>query len=158
MTIYGGTNQSERNGFRPWDTRVSGWNKQGTCIASSKQSRLPAALTLGAAAANPLVPPQHYEGSDHTTNRTKAIYTRVTPQEKQHIQVRARQCGLSVSEYLRQRALGYTPRAIPPEDLHLLRTELQRLRKAGRAPDADQAIQGVLDEIRDNFILPGRDS
>ena len=97
------------------------------------------------------------KGSDHTTHRTKSIYTRVTPQEKQHIQVRARTCGLSVSEYLRQRALGYAPRAIPPEDLHLLRTELQLLRKAGRAPDADRAIQGVLNEIRDTFILPGRD-
>ena len=82
----------------------------------------------------------------------------MTPQEKQHIQVKARTCGLSVSEYLRQRALGFAPRAIPPEDLHLLRAELLRLRKAERAPDADQAIQGVLDEIRDTFILPGRDS
>ena len=75
-----------------------------------------------------------------------------------HIQVRARTCGLSVSEYLRQRALGYTPRAIPPEDLYLLRSELQRLRKAGRSPEADRAIQTVLNEIRDTFILPGRDS
>ena len=98
------------------------------------------------------------KGSDYTTNRTKSIYTRVTPQEKQHIQVRARTCGLSVSEYLRQRALGYSPRAIPPDQLHLLRTELQRLRKADRSVDADRAIQGVLDEIRDTFILPGRDS
>ena len=112
---------------------------------------------MGAAAPNP----RHYEiikGSDHTTHRTKSIYTRVTPQEKQHIQVRARTCGLSVSEYLRQRALGYSPRAIPPDQLHLLRSELQRLRKADRSPDADQEIQGVLNEIRDTFILPGRDS
>ena len=98
------------------------------------------------------------KGSDDTTHRTKSIYTRVTPQEKQHIQVKARTCGLSVSEYLRQRALGFAPRAIPPEDLHLLRTELRRLRKAGRSPDADRAIQGVLNEIRDTFILSGRDS
>ena len=98
------------------------------------------------------------KGSDDTTHRTKSIYTRVTPQEKQHIQVRARTCGLSVSEYLRQRALGYAPRAIPPDQLHLLRTELMRLRKAGRSPDADRAIQTVLDEIQDTFILPGRDS
>ena len=98
------------------------------------------------------------KGSDDTTHRTKSIYTRVTPQEKQHIQVRARTCGLSVSEYLRQRALGFAPRAIPPEDLHLLRTEIQRLRKVDRSPDADRAIQGVLNEIRDTFILPGRDS
>jgi len=53
--------------------------------------------------------------------------------------------------------LGYAPQAIPPDQLHLLRSELQRLRKADRSPDADQAIQGVLDEIRDTFILPGRD-
>jgi len=39
----------------------------------------------------------------------------------------------------------------------MLRSELQRLRKADRSAEADQAIQGVLNEIRDTFILPGRD-
>ena len=98
------------------------------------------------------------KGSVHTTHRTKSIYTRVTPQEKQHILVRARTCGLSVSEYLRQRALGYFPKALPPEELHMLKSELLRLRKAERSADEDHAIQSVLDEIRDTFILPGRDS
>jgi len=139
---------------RPTRLRVE---QAGNLYCKFQTEPLPAALTLGATAPNPLVPPQHYEGSDHTTHRTKSIYTRVTPQEKQHIQVRARQCGLSVSEYLRQRALGYAPRAILPEELLMLRSELQRLRKADRSAEADQAIQGVLNEIRDTFILPGRD-
>ena len=90
------------------------------------------------------------KGSVHMTHRT--------PQEKQHILVRARTCGLSVSEYLRQRALGYFPKALPPEELHMLKSELLRLRKAERSADEDHAIQSVLDEIRDTFILPGRDS
>ena len=49
------------------------------------------------------------------TERTNSIYTRVTPQEKQRIASRARRCGLSLSEYIRQRCLGYAPREIPPD-------------------------------------------
>lgn len=40
----------------------------------------------------------------------------------------------------------------------MLRAELLRLKKAERSAEADHAIQGVLNEIRDTFILPGRDS
>ena len=37
------------------------------------------------------------------------IAFRVTDQEKKKITVLARKCGLSVSEYVKQRALGYAP-------------------------------------------------
>ena len=90
-------------------------------------------------------------------DKTKSIYTRVTPQEKNHIQVKARQCGLSVSEYLRQRALGYAPRAIPSEELHALRRELFDFRRSGISGHADEDVQKLLDEMRDALILPGRD-
>ena len=47
--------------------------------------------------------------------RIQSIYTRTTPAEKQQIERKARKCGLSVSEYVRQRCLGYAPREIPPD-------------------------------------------
>ena len=43
------------------------------------------------------------------------IAFRVTDQEKKRITVLARQCGLSVSEYVKQRALGYAPHPVLPE-------------------------------------------
>ena len=43
------------------------------------------------------------------------LNVRVSPAEKQRIQTAARRCGLTLSEYLRHRALGYAPRFHPPQ-------------------------------------------
>lgn len=45
------------------------------------------------------------------TKRTVFIGAKVTPQQKEEIQARARQCGMTVSDSLLARAYGYTPRA-----------------------------------------------
>lgn len=47
------------------------------------------------------------------------IAVRVTAKEKEKIQSKARTCGLSTTEYVKQRALGYEPRSIPPDTLFL---------------------------------------
>lgn len=43
--------------------------------------------------------------------RTVFIGAKVTPRQKEEIQARAQQCGMTVSDYLLARAYGYTPRA-----------------------------------------------
>ena len=43
------------------------------------------------------------------------LNVRVSPAEKYRIQTAAGRCGLTLSEYLRQRALGYGPRFHPPQ-------------------------------------------
>lgn len=43
--------------------------------------------------------------------RTVFIGAKVTPRQKEEIRARARQCGMTVSDYLLARAYGYTPRA-----------------------------------------------
>ena len=45
------------------------------------------------------------------------IAVRVTAIEKDKIQYKARKCGLSTSEYFKQSALGYEPRAVSPDAL-----------------------------------------
>ena len=42
--------------------------------------------------------------------RTVFIGAKVTPRQKEEIQARAQQCGMTVSDYLLARAYGYTPR------------------------------------------------
>ena len=72
--------------------------------------------------------------------KNKNLFIRVSEKEKTIIEQNAKKCGLSVSEYLRQRALGYMPRAVLPEIFFLLMTswtnsvsllmaKLQRIRK-----------------------------
>ena len=50
-------------------------------------------------------------------NRTVGINVRVTVTEKKKVTMLARKCGLSLSEYLRQRALGYEPGGHPPTEV-----------------------------------------
>ncbi len=85
--------------------------------------------------------------------RTQSIYTHTTPAEKQQIERTAKKCGLSVSEYVRQRCLGYAPREIPPDTYYDLYRELNEAR---RQDDGD-AILSLLDDMRKELILPGRD-
>ena len=44
------------------------------------------------------------------TEKTEVINTRFSEREKQIVEQYAAACGLSRSEYLRKRALGYEPR------------------------------------------------
>ena len=50
-------------------------------------------------------------------NRTVGINIRVTVTEKKKVTMLARKCGLSLSEYLRQRALGYEPGGHPSKEV-----------------------------------------
>ena len=70
-------------------------------------------------------------------NKTMRLAVRVSPAEKERILRCAKRCGLDLSEYARQRCLGYEPRAIPP--------------------DAFYALCDKLDALRETVISPGRD-
>ena len=48
--------------------------------------------------------------------RSVGINIRVSVTEKKKVTMLARKCGLSLSEYLRQRALGYEPGGHPPKE------------------------------------------
>lgn len=53
--------------------------------------------------------------------RTCTVTTKITASERRHIHETARQCGLTPSEYIRQRAIGYEPpSALTPEETALL--------------------------------------
>ena len=55
------------------------------------------------------------------------LNVRVSPAEKQRIQTAAGRCGLTLSEYLRQRALGFTPRFHPSQAFFSYLTWMENL-------------------------------
>lgn len=67
------------------------------------------------------------------------IAVRVAAKEKEKIQSRARKCRLSTTEYVKQRALGYKPRGIPPDALFLCLEKLSEL--ADKAISPEQAFE-----------------
>lgn len=84
------------------------------------------------------------------------IAVRVTAKEKGKIQSKARKCGLSTTEYVKQRSLGYEPRAVPPDALFACLEKLGELESKTNSPELDEEINAVLKQIAAEFLLPGK--
>ena len=84
------------------------------------------------------------------------ITFRLDRRDKEKIQAKARKCGLSVTEYVKQRALGYEPRGIPPDALFVCLEKLGELESKTNSPELDKEINAVLKQIAAEFLLPGK--
>ena len=58
---------------------------------------------------------------------SKGIFFTANEREKERIKKNAAKCGLNTSEYLRQRALGYAPKAVLPDAFFHFCEKLDRL-------------------------------
>ena len=88
--------------------------------------------------------------------RKAQLKTRVTEKEKLRIENKAKKCGLSVSEYLRKRALGYSTKALLPESFYEFTEKLGVLYEAlGTLNSAElQAeVLNLLDEIYAKLLV-----
>ena len=83
--------------------------------------------------------------------RTVGINIRVTVTEKKMVTMLARKCGLSLSEYLRQRALGYEPGGHPPKEVFNVLDKLDEIAENCSAREGT-AINAQTDRMRDLLI------
>ena len=90
-------------------------------------------------------------------NRTTRLYTRVTPAERKKVHSLAKRCGLSVSEYIRQHALGFAPREIKPEIFYELIRRIEALYGETRSEAVSEELLSLLKDIRVELVLPGKD-
>ena len=81
--------------------------------------------------------------------RSVGINVRVT--EKRKMTLMAKRCGLSLSEYLRQRALGYEPGEHPPKEVFDVLDKLDEIAE-GCAPATCAEIGTCADRLRDLLI------
>ena len=92
--------------------------------------------------------------------KNKNLFIRVSEREKSLIERNAEKCGLSISEYLRQRALGYMPRAVLPEVFFSFSDKLDALCIAceGKiSADTEAKIIALIDSITEELILPQKE-
>lgn len=85
------------------------------------------------------------------------IELRVTQSEKNKIARIAESCGLSQSEYVRQRTFGYAPRTVPPDVFFDFYQTLCRLcdEVADKvSPETERKLLEVVDEIQQRLLLP----
>ena len=83
--------------------------------------------------------------------RINSIYVRVTEKEKQRIKNKADKCGLTISEYLRKRALGYAPKALLPESFYEFSSKLGDLYEQinkDYSTELEERILSLIDEIQ----------
>ena len=79
--------------------------------------------------------------------RSVGINVRVSVTEKKKVTMLARKCGLSLSEYLRQRALGYEPGGHPSKEVFDVLDKLDDIAENCQ-PSAGTKIAACADEIR----------
>lgn len=90
--------------------------------------------------------------------KTDRLYTRVTPAEKKRITSLAQHCGLSQAEYIRKRALGFEPRPALNRDFYRVYYRLCDFCNMPLSPDVETALLDLIADIREELILPGRQS
>ncbi len=86
------------------------------------------------------------------------IAVRVTQREKDRITSLAKRCGLSTTEYLRQRALGYEPKPVPPDALFRFCEKLDALAEVPFSEETNQAALRLLHDIASVLIAPGKEN
>ena len=83
--------------------------------------------------------------------RSVGINVRVSVTEKQKMTLMAKRCGLSLSEYLRQRALGYEPGGHPPKEVFDVLNKIDEMAESSSVRDG-AAINAQTDRMRDLLI------
>ena len=83
--------------------------------------------------------------------RSVGINVRVSVTEKRKMTLMAKRCGLSLSEYLRQRALGYEPGEHPPKEVFGVLDKMDEIAESCSVQDGT-AINAQTDRIRDLLI------
>ena len=83
--------------------------------------------------------------------RSIGINVRVSVTEKRKMTLMAKRCGLSLSEYLRQRALGYEPGGHPPKEVFDVLDKLDDIAERCSARDETDIITQT-DRMRDLLI------
>ena len=84
----------------------------------------------------------------------KLINIRVTEKEKAQLDRLAQKCGLSLSEYLRKRGLGYEPRPLLSDNFHLFYSKLCDLCNQQLSAETEMALLALVNDIRNELILP----
>ena len=83
--------------------------------------------------------------------RSVGINVRVSVTEKRKMTLMAKRCGLSLSEYLRQRALGYEPGGHPPKEVFNVLDRLDEIAESC-SPTTSAEIGTCADRMRDLLI------
>ena len=84
----------------------------------------------------------------------KLINIRVTEKEKAQLDKLAQKCGLSLSEYLRKRGLGYEPGPFLDDRFYAVYSKLCDISNLPLNAEAEAALAAILKDLQQNLFLP----
>ena len=79
---------------------------------------------------------------------------RLSAKEKEQLEQLAKKCGLSLSEYLRKRGLGYEPGPYLDDRFYAVYTKLCEISNLTLNPEAEAALTAIFNDLRQNLFLP----
>ena len=85
------------------------------------------------------------------------IVARVTEKEKKKIERYASKCGLSTSEYVTKRALGFTPRTVLPDAFFTFYGKLCEICNKEMTPETEAKLLSLIDEIHSEILSPKKE-
>lgn len=88
----------------------------------------------------------------------KIINIRVTEKEKQRLDDLAAKCGLSLSEYLRKRGLGYEPGPLLDDRFYVVYSRLCEISNLPLKAETEAVLTAILKDLQQNLFLPSKQS
>jgi hypothetical protein len=160
-----GAGTEKRHSYKPAENNRWYAAERVSHTAASRETVLTVSTPTGFKSRLPLgntpSPLKNQERTDvMNESKNKNLFIRVSEKEKNIIEQNAKKCGLSVSEYLRQRALGYMPRAVLPEAFFSFNDKLDELRVSVEGKitaDTEEKIIALIDGITAELILPQKE-
>ena len=86
--------------------------------------------------------------------KDKRVELRLPAKEKEQLEQIAKKCGLSLSEYLRKRGLGYEPGPFLDDRFYTVYAKLCEISNLPLQPDTEAVLLAILNELQQNLFLP----
>lgn len=86
------------------------------------------------------------------------IVARVTEKEKAKISKLAKSCGLSTTEYIRQRALGFEPRTVLPDAFFNFCEKVDEIMEENLGSDVNNKIIELMTTLEKELIKPRKEN
>ena len=90
-------------------------------------------------------------------NKKIGLYFTVTAAEKRRIKKNATLCGLKQSEYIRGRALGYAPKAVPPNAFYHFCEKVDALCEKPFSPQVNEKALSLLEKMESIYITTDKE-
>ena len=86
--------------------------------------------------------------------KDKRVELRLPAKEKEQLEQLAKKCGLSLSEYLRKRGLGYEPGPFLDDRFYAVYSKLCDISNLPLQPETEAALTAILNDLQQNLFLP----